>query len=94
MSVWSKDFAITKILKESSYISDSHRSCIDLVFTSQPNLSVDSVIHTPLHGNCHYQIIYKKFDLRKLYPPPNERTILHYKHANIDLIKKAIDKLD
>ena len=84
---------LKQILKEPTYISDSHSSCIDLVPTSQPKLSVDSGIHT-LHGNCNYETIYRKFDLKKFYPSPHERTILHYEHANIDLIKKAIDKSD
>ena len=45
------------LLKEPTHISNN-RSCIDLIFTSQPNLVVDFGIHTSLHENCHHQIIY------------------------------------
>ena len=30
-------------------------SCIDLIFTSQPNLVMKSGVHSSLHPNCHHQ---------------------------------------
>ena len=48
-------------------------SCIDLIFTDQPNLAADSGVHPTLHGNCYHQIIYSKFNLMIEYPPPYER---------------------
>ena len=38
-------YGLTQLLKEPTHISDSYRSCIDLIFTSQPNLVVDFGIH-------------------------------------------------
>ena len=32
--------------------------CIDLIFTDQPNLSVNSGVHASLHPNCHHQIVH------------------------------------
>ena len=34
------------------------------------------------------QLIYVKFNLKVWYPPPYEHEIWHYRHANIDQIKK------
>ena len=55
---------------------------------------IDSGAHASLHSNCHHQIIYAKFDLKIFYPPPYERTVWHFKHANSDHIKGAIDIFD
>ena len=69
-------------------------SCIDLIFTSQPNMVIDSGVHASLHSNCHHQFIYVKFDLKIFYPPPYEKTVWHFKHANSDHIKREIDIFD
>ena len=42
-------------------------SCIDLIFTSQLNLSVEPRTLPSLHQNCHHQIIYTKCNLEVLY---------------------------
>ena len=87
-------FGLLQIMKEPTHILDNSRSCIDLIFTSQPNMVIDSGVHASLHSNCHHQIIYAKFDLNIFYPPPCERTVWHFKHANSDHIKRAIDIFD
>ena len=43
-------------------------SCIDLVFTDQPNLSVKTGVHESLHLNCHHQIVQSSFNLNICYP--------------------------
>ena len=65
-----------------------------LNFTSQPNLSVESGTQPSLHPNCHHQIIYAKFNLEVLYPPPYTREVWHYKDANVDLIRRSINEFD
>ena len=87
-------FGLLQIIKEPTHILDSSRSCIDLIFTSQPNMVIDSGLYASLHSNCHHQIIYAKFDLNIFYLPPYERTVWHFKHANSDHIKRAIDIFD
>ena len=39
-------------------------------------------------------MIYRKFNLKIFYPPPYERHIWHCKHANTDMISKAIEGFD
>ena len=85
---------ISQEINQPTHIFQNFNSCIDLVFTNQQNLITDSGIHPSLHSNCHHQIIYGKFNLKIFYPPPYERHIWHYKHANTDMISKAIQGFD
>ena len=87
-------FSLSQVLNEPTHISQNFNSCIDLLFTNQQNLITDSGIHPSLHSNCHHQIIYGKFNLKIFYIPPYERHIWHYKHANTDMISKAIQGFD
>ena len=68
--------------------------CIDLIFTSQPNLSVESGTQPSRHPNCHHQIIYAKFNLEVLYPPPYTREVWHHQDSNVDLIRRSINEFD
>ena len=61
-----------------------------MIFTSQPNIAVESGVHPSLHPNSHRQIIYAKFNLKIYYPLPYLIKVGHYKEANADLIKRAI----
>ena len=54
-----------QVISDPTHILESSSSCIDLIFTSQPNLVMNSGVHTSLHHNCHHQIIYAKFNLKK-----------------------------
>ena len=47
-------------------------SCIDLIFTDQPNLIADSGVHPSLHSNYHHQITYCKPNFSIEYPPTYE----------------------
>ena len=87
-------FELSQKIKEPTHILDNSRSCIDLIFTSQPDVVIDSGVHASLHWNCHHQIIYAKFDLKIFYPLSYERTVWYFKHANSDRIKRAIDIFD
>ena len=39
------------------------KTCIDLIFSSQPNLISDSGVHPSLFQTCHHQIIYDNLRL-------------------------------
>ena len=53
-----------QVLNELTHILENSLSCIALIFTSQPNLMAVSGVHPSLHPNCHYQVIYAKFNLK------------------------------
>ena len=47
-------YGLTQLLKEPTDISDNYRSCIDLIFTSQPNLVIYFDIHSSLNENYYH----------------------------------------
>ena len=63
-------FGLQELIKETTHISTDSSSCIDLLFTSQPNLVMESRIHSSLYQNCPHQIIYAKINFKVFYPPP------------------------
>ena len=96
----SKLFSLTcangfsQLINEPTLIQTNSSSCIDLVFTNQPNLSVNSGVHSSLHQNCHHQIVYSTFNLNIFYPPPYQRLIWDYKKADEKSIRKALDSVN
>ena len=85
-------FGLQQIINKPTHIQGKSESCIDLIFSSQPNLVKSLGIHSSLHQNCHHQIIFAKFNLKVHYPPPYEREVWHFKKANTDHIKRAINE--
>ena len=77
-----------------AHVAKNFSTCIDLLFTSQTNLGTELGVHSSLYPNCHHQISFAKFHLRIFDPPPYERTLWHYKQANIDLIRQVIAIFD
>ena len=86
-------FSLQQIINEPTHLTANSSSCIDLIFTSQPNLVMESGVHSSLHPNCHHQIVFAKINLKICYPPRYEREIWHYEKANADLICRSIDQL-
>ena len=66
-------FRLRQLIQEPTHILSNLSSCIDLVFTSQSNLVMESVVHSSIHENCHHQLVSAKFNLKVWYPPPYER---------------------
>ena len=87
-------FVLLQIITKPTHILENSRSCIDLLFTSQPNMVMDSGVHTSLHHHCHHQMVFANFDLKVFYPPPYERTVWHFSQANSNHIKRAVDLSD
>ena len=61
-----------------------------MIFTSQPNIVVNSGVYSSLHVNCHHQTAFAKFDLKVYYPTPYEREVWHYQEVDAILIRRAI----
>ena len=88
------NYSLNQLIHEPTHILNLSSSCIGLIFTSQPNLVLESGIHSSLHSNFHHQIVFVKFSLSIFYPPPYERTVWYYERANTELIRRAIDQFD
>ena len=61
-------FGLQQLINEPTHLVADSSSCIDLIFTSQPNSVMESGVHSSLHPNCHHQITYAKFNLKIYYP--------------------------
>ena len=69
-------------------------SCIDLIFSNQPNLILESGVHPSLSSFCHHQIVFVKINFKLILPPVYKREVWHFKNARFDLIKQSIDRFD
>ena len=93
----SKLFSLTssngfsQLINEPTHIQANSSSCIDLILTDQPNLSMNSGVHSSLHPNCHHHIVHSRFNLNIYYPPPCQPLIWDYKKADSTKIRKTLD---
>ena len=65
------------------------KSCIDLIFTDQPNLVGESGVHPSLHEQCHHQIVYGKVSVSSIPVSPYTRRIWHYDKAYFVAIRTS-----
>ena len=84
-------FTWQQLINKSTHLTKSS-SCIDLIFISQPNLVMESGVHSSLYQNCHHQIVFAKINLITCYSSPCESEIWHYEKANADLFFRSIDQ--
>ena len=80
------NYGLRQLIQEPTRILNSSSACIDLIFTSQPKLVMELGVDSSLHPNCHHHVVFAKFSLSILYPPPYEGTVWFYKKANPELI--------
>ena len=83
-----------QLISQLTHLLPQTSSCIDLIFTDQPNLIVDSGVHSLLHSNCYHQITYCKLNLNIEYPPPYKRLVWNYNRENVEGIKKSIESVN
>ena len=91
MLALSSSNGFSQLITEPAHIKANSTSCIDLIFTDEASLSVDSGVHSSLHPNYHHQIIYSTFNVNICYPPPYQRLVWDYKKADPNSIRKALD---
>ena len=94
IDIITRSYGLNQLIQEPTHILNSSTSCIDLILTSQPNLVMESGIHSSLQSNCHHQIVFAKFYLSIFYPLSYERTVWYYERANTELMRRAIDQFD
>ena len=82
------------MINDPTRISDTYSSCIDLIFTTQPKLVVESGVRLSSHPDCHHQIIFAKYNLKIHYPPPYFRQVSDYQEGDTKLIRRVIDLFD
>ena len=80
------DLGLQQLTSEPTHFMGDSKSCIDLIFTDQPNLFLESGVHPSLQEQCHHQIIFGKLSIKSPSPPPYRRRIWHYDRANATAI--------
>ena len=80
-----------QLISDATHILPQSTSCIDLIFTDQPNYVIDCGTHSSLNKNCHHQITFCKLNLKVEYPTPYQRLAWNFKKSNNDAIKRAIE---
>ena len=55
IDILTASFGFNQIINKPTHILNNSSSCINLIFTSQPNLVIKSGAHSSLHANCHHQ---------------------------------------
>ena len=83
-----------QVITEPTHILENSSGCIDLIFSNQPNLIMNSGVHPTLHSKCHHQIFYSKPNLKIEYRPPYTRKIWNYNGSETDLIKRSTESFD
>ena len=61
-------YGLQQLISDPAHLLLNSSFCIDLIFTNQLNLIVDSVVHPSLHPKCHHQITYCRFNLTVKQP--------------------------
>mgnify|MGYP001793298187 CR=1 FL=1 len=87
-------YGLTQIISSPTHILPNSSSCIDLIFTNQPNMVIKSGVYPSLHQNCHHQIIFGNINFQLFFPPPYERHIWHYSRANVQAIQLSLNNID
>ena len=92
IEILTASFGFNQITNEPTCILNNSPSCINLIFTSEPNLVTESSVYLSLHANFYHQTTYIKFNLDVIYPLPYGCGIevWHYKLANSNYIQRAI----
>ena len=85
------DLGLYQMISEPTHFMGSSRSCIDLVFTDQPNIFLETGVHPSLHEQCHHQIIYGKLAMNNLPPLSHNHRLWFYDQANVSAIRKSIE---
>ena len=80
-----------QLISDSTHILPQSTSCIDLLFTEQPNYIVDCGTHPSLNENCRHQITFSKLNLKVKYPPPYQRLVRNFKKSKNDTTKKLLN---
>ena len=85
------DNGLHQLISEPAHLMGESKSCIDLLFTDQPNLMIESGVHPSLHDQCHHQIIYGKLSVSNIVLPPYTRRVWYYDKADFAAIRKSIE---
>ena len=85
---------LRQLISCATHITNRSASCIDLIFTSQPNIFADSGVHPSLHPSCRHDIIYGNLDLEVPSAPKYTRRVWHYCRADEHSMKASLNSIN
>ena len=86
-------FGLGQKIKESTHILENSMSCVDLIFTSQPNMVMNPDIRV-LCTHCDQQLVFTFFDLKIFIHLLMKGLFGNYIQVNTDHIRRATDGFD
>ena len=93
MDILSSHLGYSQLITEpTNFEPNKNSSCIDLIFTNQPNIICGSGVIVSLCSSCYHQITYAKINFKVIYPPSYKRDVWHFKRAQTNLIKRRYKK--
>ena len=91
---FTSELGLQQLICEPTHFIGESKSCIDLIFTNQPNLFLETGVHPTLHERCHHHIVFVKITANNLAPPPYNPKFWYYERANIPAIRRSIELYD
>ena len=80
-----------QLISDATHILPQSTSCIDLIFTDQPNYVIACGTHPSLNENFRHQITFSKLNLKVEYPPTYQRLVRNFKKSKNDATKKLFN---
>ena len=80
-------YGLHQIINELTHKLSSPSSCIDLIFTNQPNMITNSGVHPSPK-------LSSKVNMKIVYPPPYKHLVWDYCNANVEAINSAIESFN
>ena len=71
-------YGLSQTISVPTHILPNSPSCIDFIFTNQPNSVTESRVHPSLHPKCYHQTVFAKLNLKVEHPSLYERLIWDY----------------
>ena len=87
-------YGLNQLIKTPTHLLQNSATFIDLVFTNQPHLVMESGVHSCLSSTCHHETVFAKLNLKVKYPPCYERVFWDYSRADKTSINWAINAID
>ena len=87
-------YGLSQIISVSTHILPNLSSCINLIFTNEPELVTQSGVHPSLQPKCHDQIIFAKLNLEVEYLSLYERLIWDCENPDIPSVNRAVNIFD
>ena len=80
----------SQLINKPTHVTKESSSCIDLIFTTSPNLIRETGVELSIFENCHHNLIYGIIDFKVPLVPPYLREVWDYKNANVNHIQSAV----